>query len=417
MNKKLIGLSTVFLLYACSNRQDPLDSSLSIQKEKITTEKEESKKLPLLIGSWVDDSEENFSGVQFLELEEDYASFSMMETDNILRGPIIEKEQTEDTLTFWMYQEKDNIFEIPESLIYISLPYEEMYGEVNIKSEDNWLVPTQSTDLDMSTMNLISNKIPEYSEERVKEIQQNINTYITYEEAEKLFEKEMESEDLSFEKSEYNVEFIRYSDDSRPFYTIEYEAGNSKRAFDFVVFADTGETEVRKNTDKLYTFETTEEEVESEKTEEKQTTITNSTDTEDIIKKYNDLSTPLKVLLATTTVDDRATSPYLEGFNLYYNFDSGYLLVNVHSGAGSGHPWYVIQYEGDKITPVEGVSYMGGGNNYADSSVDSTPVSKEKLHNRYMESKDSYDGAVKKMIESPEMTISNYQEMRSLINQ
>ncbi|MGX7394248.1 outer membrane protein assembly factor BamD [Carnobacterium mobile] len=136
----------------------------------------------------------------------------------------------------------------------------------------------------------------------------------------------------------------------------------------------------------------------------------------DPIEAYNELDQSLKVLLATTTVDERAMSPNLEGYNLYYNFDEGYLLTNVHSGVGSGHPWFIIEYDESTITPVEGVVYMGGGTNYDDVSLDSSPISKKDLYNRYINSKDSYDAAVEKVDEVSEMTMSQYEEMRSYIN-
>ncbi len=122
----------------------------------------------------------------------------------------------------------------------------------------------------------------------------------------------------------------------------------------------------------------------------------------------------LKVLLAATTVDERAMTPELLGFNLYYNFDGDTLLVNIHSGAGVGHPWYAIKYDKETITPVEGVVY-NGSLGYEDAFVDPTSVSKIDLYNRYMESKQSYDLAVENIVEYPEMTLSEYEDMRSEI--
>lgn len=136
----------------------------------------------------------------------------------------------------------------------------------------------------------------------------------------------------------------------------------------------------------------------------------------DSIEAYNELSLPLKVLLATTTVDERAMTPELLGFNLYYNFDGDDLLVNIHSGAGVGHPWFIIQYDTETITPVQGTVY-NGASGYEDVSVESSPISKIDLYNRYMESKESYDLAMKNVVEYPEMTISEYEKLRSSINQ
>lgn len=154
------------------------------------------------------------------------------------------------------------------------------------------------------------------------------------------------------------------------------------------------------------------EENESKRVSQEQEKLQGNTNT---LEAYNELNLLLKVLLATTTVDERAMSPELRGYNVNYNFDGDNLLVNVHSGAGSGHPWYVIHYDWEAITPVEGVVYMGIMG-YGDVSVDSTPISKIDLYTRYLESKESYDLALKNVVEQPGMTLFKFEELRSLIN-
>ena len=134
------------------------------------------------------------------------------------------------------------------------------------------------------------------------------------------------------------------------------------------------------------------------------------------INAYNELPLPLKVLLATTVVDERATSPELLGYTLGYHFDGDYVLVNVHSGAGVGHPWFIIQFDSETITPIQGLVNMGMSG-YEDVTVDATPISKIDLYNRYMESKDSYDLALKNVFERPEMTMAQYEKLRSYIKE
>lgn len=90
------------------------------------------------------------------------------------------------------------------------------------------------------------------------------------------------------------------------------------------------------------------------------------------------------------------------------------MLVNISSGAGSGHPWYILRYDSETITPVQGVVYLGISG-YGDAPVDATPTSKIDLYNRYMTSKESYDSALKNVTEYPEMTMAKYQEYRSNI--
>ena len=132
------------------------------------------------------------------------------------------------------------------------------------------------------------------------------------------------------------------------------------------------------------------------------------------INAYNELPLPLKVLLATTVVDERAMTPGLQGFYLHYNLIGDDMLVNISSGAGSGHPWYIIRYDSETITPIQGVVYLGMSG-YGDAPVDATPISKIDLYNRYMTSKESYDSALKNVTEYPEMTMAKYQEYRSNI--
>jgi len=132
------------------------------------------------------------------------------------------------------------------------------------------------------------------------------------------------------------------------------------------------------------------------------------------INAYNELPLPLKVLLATTVVDERAMTPGLQGFYLKYNLVGDNMLVNISSGAGSGHPWYIIRYDSETITPVQGVVYLGMSG-YGDASVVTTPISKIDLYNRYMASQVSYDAALKNVTEYPEMTMAKYEELRSYI--
>ena len=132
------------------------------------------------------------------------------------------------------------------------------------------------------------------------------------------------------------------------------------------------------------------------------------------INAYNELPVPLKVLLATTVVDERAMTPGLQGFYLHYNFVGDDVLVNISSGAGSGHPWYIIRYDSETITPVQGVVYLGMSG-YGDAPVATTSISKIDLYNRYMASQVSYDAALKNVTEYPEMTMAKYQEYRSNI--
>lgn len=170
------------MLAGCSTKQASVDPSVQNDLDITTTEEVEevvTEELPLITGSWTEESiDESGGGLQFLEIEEDYARFSVIGTEMMNGGPIIKKEQTKDTLTFWVYEEKMDTHEIPASIVPISFTYEDIYGEIQLKSGEDWFVPAESTALDLNKMNLIANDIPEYSIERTKELQGLIDTYL-----------------------------------------------------------------------------------------------------------------------------------------------------------------------------------------------------------------------------------------------
>lgn len=279
MNRKLLLLSVVFLLGACGREEASKDADTSkiVEKENVTSEKsEETKRLPKLIGTWVEESKDSDASVKFLELGEDYASIFITETDNVFWGPIVKKEQTDDSYTVWVYEGKDDAFESPEAIIPLTLGYEEVYGEIQIESDDDWLVPTEATDFDLSSVKLYSEDIADYPIERAEELKNDIDSYISYEEAEKRFEEKMKEDGLSFQRKEEQPGSIYFSDGGRPFYSISYKVGNSMREFDFIAYADTGETEVRKSSDKLYTFVNPTFESDSEEVESKESASSGS---------------------------------------------------------------------------------------------------------------------------------------------
>ena len=145
-----------------------------------------------------------------------------------------------------------------------------------------------------------------------------------------------------------------------------------------------------------------------------ESTSTSNTDVEnrnnsdsDKIAEYNQLSVPLKVLLATTIVDKRAETPGLQGYTLYYNFDNNILFVQVNSGAGSGHPIIKLAYDDNSITPIEGI--IDHGKNFP---VSTTPVSKKNLYDKYINNKEKYDESLTKVQLTNSLNESNYKRRK-----
>lgn len=132
---------------------------------------------------------------------------------------------------------------------------------------------------------------------------------------------------------------------------------------------------------------------------------------EEKINQYNNLPEELKVYLATTTVDSRAESPNLMGFSIYYTFEGDRLYVQVHSGAGVGHPIFVLQYDNEYIYPVEGVVNVSI-DEVQTAEINPTPVSKIDLLEKYLNSKDSYDNGVANLVKTPDM-INWFNNMKS----
>lgn len=144
--------------------------------------------------------------------------------------------------------------------------------------------------------------------------------------------------------------------------------------------------------------------------------ISDTMEREEKLVAYNNLETRLKVLLATTVVDQRAETDGLQGFTLNYNFDGSFLFVNLHSGVGVGHPIFKFSFDDTYIYPVEGI-VSNDINTVEKSSVSTTPAGKEYLYDKYMNKKEKYDSAIENIQVNEELTNVNFENKKSLINE
>lgn len=117
--------------------------------------------------------------------------------------------------------------------------------------------------------------------------------------------------------------------------------------------------------------------------------------------QFDQLSPALQALLAANIVDERIKQyPGLEGMELYYKQAGDLIYVHLTSGAGTGHPVFLLQISGDSVTPLQGVVYLGADGYGAASIKDTTSHSKASLYEEYQKDKGNYDTAVGRTKES-----------------
>lgn len=130
------------------------------------------------------------------------------------------------------------------------------------------------------------------------------------------------------------------------------------------------------------------------------------------VNDFDNLPLSIKVHLATSVVDWRADEHDLTGFTLYYNIVGDELFVNVHSGAGTGHPIFKIKMDSDSIEPIDGLVSEGAGMELEELDVN-TVISKEDLYQKYTVHKNIYDAGQSNIEEDAGMTTEKYEWMKN----
>lgn len=141
---------------------------------------------------------------------------------------------------------------------------------------------------------------------------------------------------------------------------------------------------------------------------------TKQADVKNDVSNYDKLPMKIKVHLVTTVVDSRAMTDGLQGYELYYNLIGDKLFVHITSGAGLGHPWFLIKIDSETITPIGGVASVTV-ESVEDVSVDPTPIPKENLYSKYIENKTAFDSGQDRVEEDSSFTMDTYEELRSYI--
>lgn len=131
------------------------------------------------------------------------------------------------------------------------------------------------------------------------------------------------------------------------------------------------------------------------------------------VDQYNELPLEVKIQLIATLVDDRAKPIGNDGLNergfyIYYRAYDDYVLTNVHSGVGTGHPIYLINYDSNNVTPVEGVVTVGANNNEIVDNINTNPISKASLYEKYLLNKVAFDNSVSRVQAQDFISIENF---------
>ncbi|ANU28270.1 hypothetical protein I858_014860 [Planococcus versutus] len=120
--------------------------------------------------------------------------------------------------------------------------------------------------------------------------------------------------------------------------------------------------EVRKELEKVNKAEETEIIEEDSTSDETEVTAESSIQNkESNSEKFEALPMDTQVALLTPYYDERG-EPQLISEGMYfilYGLDENSIFIQVHSGAGTGHPVYMIERKGDTFNLVDGVINMG----------------------------------------------------------
>lgn len=108
---------------------------------------------------------------------------------------------------------------------------------------------------------------------------------------------------------------------------------------------------------------------------------------------FDDLPDDIRIALLTPYFDERGQPENIDGsLYIHYGIGDDYALIQVHSGAGSGHPVYKIQRQADTFQAIDGVVYMGS-NGYEAVSLPSVLVTADQLRADYEKNPDLYEEA------------------------
>ncbi len=133
------------------------------------------------------------------------------------------------------------------------------------------------------------------------------------------------------------------------------------------------------------------------------------------IERFEALPTDTQIALLTPYYDERGQPQGItEGaWSIMYGLEDNLIFLQVHSGAGTGHPIYLIERQGDTFLPVDGVVAMGI-DGYEVSPPPQVNVTVDQLLADYESAPDLYDGSAGNTGYYEELNSVSFDEMKTM---
>ena len=149
-----------------------------------------------------------------------------------------------------------------------------------------------------------------------------------------------------------------------------------------------------------------------------QTEVSSSQKAESAGEWFNDLPDDIRIALLIPYFDERGKPEKIDGgLSIHYGIGDDYALIQVHSEAGSGHPVYKIQRQGDTFQAIDGVVYMGSSG-YEAVALPSVLVTAEQLRSDYEKNPELYQEAAEHTNWDTEyLNLVNFEKQKSMIGQ
>lgn len=135
---------------------------------------------------------------------------------------------------------------------------------------------------------------------------------------------------------------------------------------------------------------------------------------ESIIETFESLPVGTQIALLTPYYDERGDPQnIIDGMFVMYGVEDSFIFLQVHSGAGSGHPVYMIERKGNTFYPVDGVVSMGVSG-YEEAPPPQVSVTIDDLMADYERNPDLYDEAATHT-EPNKFDLTSFNELKEMV--
>ena len=134
-------------------------------------------------------------------------------------------------------------------------------------------------------------------------------------------------------------------------------------------------------------------------------------------EKFDSLSRDTQVTLLTPYYDERGGPQSIsEGLgSILYGMEENFIFIQVHSGAGVGHPVYRIERQGDTFYPIDGVINMGISG-YEVTDPPQVSVTIDELIADYENNPALYDASAAN-IDADQFNLASFNQMKVLVEE